>query len=300
MKLAVNYRVLISCMLQYFKAGDFFLCLSLCFLFRFLEKAVKDNVRAGGLFRQNRPTASTLSDIMQVQQMSRKYARRQRRFHIWQNFRCTRLYTNTRSSTTWRIADQTRTFICVFLRTCTISQRSIPITHFENEMKGVFSCTASQRWSCELREHCCWIRLRQLKKVIGAAGSCASWSTLVRWAERRRWPGVPSESKLKVHGRCAFSFECKIEFRKLFVGSPGNQDSNSNTKIAKVAQAVQTVFFGFLFFLFFFYYFAFFFGLKADPQANETKKRSRSYIPVVHSNSKLALATTCTLRVLSQ
>ena len=51
-------------------------------------------------FRQNRPTASTLSDIMQVQQMSRKYARRQRSFRIWQNFRCTRLYTNTRSSTT--------------------------------------------------------------------------------------------------------------------------------------------------------------------------------------------------------
>ena len=51
-------------------------------------------------FRQNRPTASTLSDIMQVQQMSRKYARRQKHFRIWQNFRCTRLYTNTRSSTT--------------------------------------------------------------------------------------------------------------------------------------------------------------------------------------------------------
>ena len=30
---------------------------------------VKDNVRAGG---QNRPTASTLFDIMQVQHMSRK------------------------------------------------------------------------------------------------------------------------------------------------------------------------------------------------------------------------------------
>ena len=126
---------------------------------------------------------------------------------------------------------------------------------FWNEMKSVFSCTASQHWSCELREHCCWIRLRQLKKVIGAADSCASWSTLVRWAERRRWPGVPSESKLKVHGRCAFSFECKIDFRKLFVGSPGNEDSN--TKIAKVPQAVQAVFFLVFFFFTIFVFFSF-------------------------------------------
>ena len=46
-------------------------------------------------FHQNRPTASTLSDIMQVQHMSRKYARRQKRFRIWQISRCVRLYTNT-------------------------------------------------------------------------------------------------------------------------------------------------------------------------------------------------------------
>ena len=76
-----------------------------------------------------------------------------------------------------------------------------------------------------------------------------------------------------------------MNFRKLFVGSPGNEDSI--TKIAKVPQAVEADFF-------------FFFGQKADPQASETKKRSRSYIPVVHLHSELALATTCTLRVLPQ
>ena len=100
--------------------------------------------------RQNRPTASTLSDIMQVQHMSRKYARMQKRFRIWQNFRCTRLYTNTRSSTTWRIADQTRTFICVFLQACAISQYTGNAFWKRNE-KRLF--VASPRWSCELRVH---------------------------------------------------------------------------------------------------------------------------------------------------
>ena len=41
----------------------------------------------------------------------------------------------------------------------------------------------------------------------------------------------------------SFSFECKMDFRKLFVGSPGNEDSI--TKTAKVPQAVQAVFFFF-------------------------------------------------------
>ena len=86
-----------------------------------------------------------------------------------------------------------------------------------------------------------------------------------------------------------------MDFRKLFVGSPGNEDSI--TKTAKVPQAVQSVFF---FFLFFFLTIFAFFCQKADPQASETKKRGRSYIPVVRLHSKLALATTCTLRVLSQ
>ena len=85
-----------------------------------------------------------------------------------------------------------------------------------------------------------------------------------------------------------------MDFRKLFVESPGNEDSITET--AKVHQALQAVFF----FFFFFIFAVFFFCQKADPQASETKKRSRSYIPVVHLHSKLALATTCTLRVLSQ
>ena len=85
-----------------------------------------------------------------------------------------------------------------------------------------------------------------------------------------------------------------MDFRKLFVGSPGNEDSI--TKTAKVPQAVQAVFFFTIFALFLFVFFC----QKADPQASETKKRGRSYIPVVRLHSKLALATTCTLRVLSQ
>ena len=50
----------------------------------------------------------------------------------------------------------------------------------------------------------------------------------------------------------SFSFECKMNFRKLFVGSPGNKDSI--TKTAKVPQSVQAVFF-------FFYHFRCFFLL---------------------------------------
>ena len=89
-----------------------------------------------------------------------------------------------------------------------------------------------------------------------------------------------------------------MNFRKLFVGSPGNEDSI--TKTAKVPQSVQAVFL-FLFFLpFSLFFFFVFFCQKADPQASETKKRGRSYIPVVHLHSELALATMCTLRVLSQ
>ena len=61
------------------------------------------------------------------------------------------------------------TFICVFLQTCATAIS--PVTPFENEVKiaSVSSCTASQRWSCQPRVHYCWMRLRQLKKVIGAA-----------------------------------------------------------------------------------------------------------------------------------
>ena len=152
---------------------------------------------------------------------------------------------------------------------------------------------ALKLWTSSAR---CWIRPRQLKKpVIGAAESCASWSTLVRWPNagydlafqaNRNWNFMT----------LSFSFKYKMDFRKVFVWSLGNEDSI--TKTAKVPQAVQAVFF---FFFFFFLPFSLvFFCQKADPQASETKKRGRSYIPVVHLHSKLALATTFTLRVLSQ
>ena len=53
-----------------------------------------------------------------------------------------------------------------------------------------------------------------------------------------------------------------MDFRKLFVGSPGNEDSI--TKTAKVPQAEQAVSFFFLVFLPFslFFFFFFFFGKK--------------------------------------
>ena len=86
-----------------------------------------------------------------------------------------------------------------------------------------------------------------------------------------------------------------MDFRKLFVGSPGNEDSI--TKTAKVRASSCT---GFFFFFLTTFAVFFFFCQKADPQASETKKRGRSYIPVVRLHSKLALATTCTLRVFSQ
>ena len=57
----------------------------------------------------------------------------------------------------------------------------------------------------------------------------------------------------------SFSFEYKMDFRKVFVGSPGNEDSI--TKSAKVPQAVQAGFFFFFFFFFFFTIFAVFFFL---------------------------------------
>ena len=221
----------------------------------------------------------------------------QKRCRIWQNLRCTRLYTNTRSSTTWRIADQTRTFICVFLQACAISQYTGNAFWKQNEKRLSERCIPELKlWISSSR---CWKRPRQLKKpFIGAAESCASWSTLVRWPNARddlAFQANPNWNFMTL----SFSFECKMNFRKFFVGSPGNEDSI--TKTAKVPQSVQAVFLSFFFF-FFFYHFRcfFFFCQKADPQASETKKRGRSYIPVVHLHSELALATTCTLRVLSQ
>ena len=58
----------------------------------------------------------------------------------------------------------------------------------------------------------------------------------------------------------SFSFEYKMYFRKVFVGSPGNEDSI--TKTAKVPQAVQTVFFFFFFFFFFTFFAVLFFAKK--------------------------------------
>ena len=89
-----------------------------------------------------------------------------------------------------------------------------------------------------------------------------------------------------------------MDFRKLFVGSPGNEDSI--TKTAKVPQAVQAVFFLFFFSICSTIFAVFFFFFAKKPTTSETKKRGRSYIPVVRLHSKLALAATCTLRVLSQ
>ena len=86
-----------------------------------------------------------------------------------------------------------------------------------------------------------------------------------------------------------------MDFRKLFVGSPVNEDS-----ITKTAKSLRLYRLFFFFFFFFYHFCCFFFCQKADPQASKTKKRGRSYIPVVRLHSKLALATTCTLRVLSQ
>ena len=118
---------------------------------------------------------------------------------------------------------------------------------------------ALKLWTSSAR---CWIRPRQLKKpVIGAAESCASWSTLVRW------PNAGYDLALQANRNwnfmtLSFSFEYKMDFRKVFVWSPGNEDSI--TKTAKVPQAVQAVFFFFFFFFFFFMTLSFSFEYKMD------------------------------------
>ena len=222
----------------------------------------------------------------------------QKRFRIWQNFRCTRLYTNTRSSTTWRFAHQTRTFFCVFLQAWGsghlgagqkgarhpphVRSHSIPATPFENEMKSVsrsslHPSTEAVNFECT----CCWIRPRQLKKpVIGAAESCASWSTLVRW------PNAGDDLAFKANRNwnfmSSFSFECKMDFRKHFVGSPGNEDSV--TKTAKVPQAVQAVFF---YFFFYFYHFRYFFFAK---KLTHKQVRPRNVVVLIHMYPRRSFA----------
>ena len=107
---------------------------------------------------------------------------------------CTQLFNNTRRSATWRIAVQTRTF---FLQTCEGSHDDGAFWKRNEKRLLLHPIIALKLWTANAR---CWIRLRQLKKpVIEASESCPRWSTLVRWAWRRRWPGVPSKSKLKLH-----------------------------------------------------------------------------------------------------
>ena len=122
-------------------------------------------------------------------------------------------------------------------------------------------------------------------------------------AERRRWPGVQSESKLKLHVVHSRSNA------RWILESSSLEALGMKTASRKLPKSLRlysyTGCFFFFFFFFFFlpfslFFFFFFFCQKADPQASETKKRGRSYIPVVRLHSKLALATTCTLRVLSQ
>ena len=187
----------------------------------------------------------------------------QKRFRIWQNFRCTRLYTNTRSSTTWTEESQIRQehFFVSFSKH--VRSHSIPVTPFENEMKSVsslhpsaeavnFDCTLLETASTEETSHRshCW----KLCLLIDAGPL----------AERRsRGDDLAFKANRNWNFMSSFSFECKMDFRKLFVGSPGNEDSI--TKTAKVPQAVQAVFFFFFFFFLPFSQFFFFFLLKSWP-----------------------------------
>ena len=138
---------------------------------------------------------------------------------------------------------------------------SIPVTPFENQKeKRLFErcIPALKLWISSSR---CWIRPRQLKKpFIGAAESCASWSTLVRWQNARDDLAFQANRNWNFM-TLSFSFECKMNFRKLFVGRPGNEDSI--TKTAKVPQSVQAVFLSFFFFFTIFaVFFLFFFFAK--------------------------------------
>ena len=80
--------------------------------------------------------------------------------------------------------------------------------------------------------------------------------------------------------RCAFSFECKIIFRKPFFGSPGDEDSI--TKIAKVR---------FRLYMHFFTIFAFVLAKKLTHR--QVRPRNVAVLisqSIVHLNGKLALS----------
>ena len=217
----------------------------------------------------------------------------QKRFRIWQNFRCTRLYTNTRSSTTWRIADQTRTFICVFLQACAISQYTGNAFWKRNE-KRLFA--ASQRWSCEFRVHVAekdrvnWRNhsSEQLKVVPADRRWSVGRTPEMTWRSRR----IETETSWRCHSRS----NARWILESSSLEALGMKTTLASRKLRKSLSLFRLPFF----FYFFYHFRCFFFCQKADPQASETKKRGRSYIPVVHLHSKLALATTCTLLVLSQ
>ena len=155
---------------------------------------------------------------------------------------------------------------------------SIPVRPFENKMKSVSSNAASQRWSCEFRVHVAEKDIVNWRNpFIGAAESCASWSTLVRW------PNAGDDLAFQANRlwnfmTLSFSFECKMNFRKFFVGSPGNEDSI--TKTAKVPQSVQAVFL-FFFFFFFLPFSLFFFSFLFAKKLTHKQVRPRNVVVLI-------------------
>ena len=182
---------------------------SVLFLSLFFDDSVKDNVRAAGLFWRNDRGAA---EVVPSEQTDSEYI-------IWHNAGTTHVTQNTLEGRNVSTFGKT-----LGVHGCTTAQevlqqeesqirqehsfskhvRALMMkTPFENETRSVSSGTPSQRWSCELRVHV--VEYDQRKKPaigFGDAESCPSWSTLVRWSGRRRWPeypDVPSESKLKLH-----------------------------------------------------------------------------------------------------
>ena len=227
----------------------------------------------------------------------------QKRFRIWQNFRCTRLYTNTRSSTTWRIADQIRSSFVSFSKH--VRSLSIPVTPFENEMKSVswlhpsaeavnfeFTLLKKTAPGVNWRNH----SSEQLKVLPADRRWSVGRTPEMTWRSKR----IETETSWRCHSRS----NARWILESSSLEALGMK--TASWKLPKSPSLFRLSFFFFFFYHFrcfffvFFYHFRCFFCQKADPQASETKKRSRSYIPVVHLHSVLALATTCTLRVLSQ
>ena len=128
-------------------------------------------------------------------------------------------------------------------------------------------------------------RQRSSSRALGTRGLYVLWnyyaanSHAATPAERRRWPGVPGESKLKVHAVVHSRSNARWMLESTSLEALGMK--TASRKLPKSLRLYRQC----VFLLFFFFFFFFFLATH-----KQVRPRNEA-VPVLHLNSKLVLAT---------